>query len=59
MYGLALQDLRHRGSLLGSSRQHIAGGALGYASLGEPHRWGSSRTRRAGGACTEAPGWAR
>ena len=27
---------RHRGSLFGSSRQYIAGGALGCASLGEP-----------------------
>ena len=42
VYGLALQDLRHRGSLLGSFRQLIAGGA-GSTSLGELnlHRWGS------------------
>ena len=35
VYGLALQDLRHRGSLLESSRQYIAGGAPGLTALGE------------------------
>ena len=36
VYGLALQNLRHWGSLHGSSRIRIAGGALGVTSLGEP-----------------------